>query len=57
MSPNITMEWRGGGAKMSQNKFVLVMSLEKVNKSFCHITQGGEGEEEMTPNVTKGEGV
>jgi hypothetical protein len=55
VSPNITMG-EGGLAKMSHDKFSLVISLVKVNKSLCHITQGwGEGEEEMSPSVTQGE--
>jgi hypothetical protein len=43
---------------MSRDTFLLVISLVKVNKSLCHVTQGGgEGEEEMSPNVTQGGGV
>ncbi len=30
-------------AKMPRDNFVLVISLEKVNKSLCHVTQGGGG--------------
>ena len=41
---------------MSSDKFSLVISLVKVNKSLCHVMQGGEGEEEMSPSVTRGEG-
>jgi hypothetical protein len=37
---------------MSSDKFSLVISLVKVDKSLCHVTQGGEGEEEMSPSVT-----
>ena len=56
MPPNITMG-EGGLAKMSRDKFSLVISLVKVNKSLCHVTQGGsEGEEEMSPSVTQREG-
>jgi hypothetical protein len=42
VSPNITMG-EGGLAKMSRDKFSLVISLVKVNKSLCHVTQGGGG--------------
>jgi hypothetical protein len=48
----------GGLAKMLRDKFSLVISLVKVNKSLCHVTQGGggEGEEEMSTSVKKGGG-
>jgi hypothetical protein len=42
VSPNITMG-EGGLAKMSRDKISSVISLVKVNKSLCHITQGGGG--------------
>jgi hypothetical protein len=55
VSPNITMGG-GGLAKMSCDKFSLVISLVKVKKSLCHVSQwegwGVEGEEEMSPSVT-----
>ncbi len=39
---------------MSRDKFFLVISLVRVNKSLCHVTQGGrEGVEEMAANGTK----
>jgi hypothetical protein len=28
---------------MSHDKFLLVISLVKVNKKLCHVTQGGAG--------------
>jgi hypothetical protein len=40
---------------MSCDKFLLTISQVKVDKSLCHVTQGGggeEGEEEMSSNVT-----
>jgi hypothetical protein len=47
---------------MSRDKFLLVISLVKINTSLCYVTQGGgpgggEGEEEVSPNVTKGEAM
>ena len=44
---------RGGGglAKMSRDKFSLVISLVKVDKSLCQVTQGGGGGGRR--NVTK----
>jgi hypothetical protein len=40
VSPNIT-RGEGGLAKMSRDKFLLLISLVKVNISLCHVTQGG----------------
>ncbi len=56
MSPNITMGGEGL-AKKSRDKFVLVVSLVKVNKKplSCH-ARGRDREEEMSPNVTHGRG-
>jgi hypothetical protein len=31
----------GGLAKMSHDNFLLVISLVKVDKNLCHVTQGG----------------
>jgi hypothetical protein len=43
---------RGGGlADLSCDNFIFVISLVKVNYSFCQT-----GGEEMTPNVTYGNG-
>jgi|688.fasta_scaffold1448108_1 hypothetical protein len=41
VSQNITIRL----AKMSHDKFVLVISLVEVNRSLCHATQGVRGEE------------
>jgi hypothetical protein len=46
-----------GLAKMSRDKFSLVISLVKVNKSLCHVTQGGGGvRRNVTKCLTGGEG-
>ncbi len=42
VSPNIPMGV-GGLAKMSRDKFLLLISLVKVNKSLCHVMHGGGG--------------
>jgi len=56
VSPNITMGGGGGLAKMSRDKFSLVISLVKVNKSLCHVTQGGRGKKKCHQVSHRGTG-
>ncbi len=47
VSPNIT--WGGGGISKNVTwQFLLVISLVKVDKNLCHVTQGGRGRRNVT---------